>query len=113
MPLPPATYYGKFLPGPGFIPEAGMMVTAFVDDKACGQGKTQFVGGMVVYSVNVFADGPGAATGCGTAGRQVTFQVGSIEMITTAAWDVSRVWELALVPKTGKSLFLPIILNTQ
>jgi hypothetical protein len=93
---PPATYYGKVLDGDGFTPAPGMVVAAWVDGNACGQGETLEVGGEVVYSVNVFADGSRQAAGCGAPGRVVTFEVSSQVMVSTAVWDNDRLWEVAL-----------------
>lgn len=110
IPLPPAMYYGRVLLGSDFVPEAGMTATASVGDTVCGRGITRVIDGAVVYSVNVSADGPGAATGCGAVGRPVVFQIGSHRMATAAAWDISRVWELSLRPNAHERLFLPVIL---
>jgi hypothetical protein len=59
----------------------------------------------------VAADGPGSTSGCGAAGRQVTFQVDSRDMAPAAQWDVSQVWALPLRPETQKRLFLPMTLR--
>ena len=58
---PPATFYGAVLPGPGFTPAAGMRVKARVGDAVCGQAVTKNIGGQIVYTVKVSADGPGAS----------------------------------------------------
>ncbi len=94
---PPATYYGPVLAGPGFTPTAGMLVTAWIDGNLCGQSETLEVSGQIVYTINVLAEGPGGAAGCGALGRVVTFQVGFQVMVSTAKWDNSRVWERPLL----------------
>jgi hypothetical protein len=93
---PPATYYGWVLPSPDFTPLPGMTVTAWIDGNLCGQSQTLEVDGRVAYSVNVFADGPGGAAGCGVLGLAVMFQIGSRTMTPSAVWDDSRVWKLSL-----------------
>jgi hypothetical protein len=82
-----------------------------VDGHLCGQGQTIEVSGEVVYSINVFADGPGGAPGCGAPGREVTFEIGSQVMEPTVTWDNSRVWELALSPAFQYRVYLPLVLR--
>jgi uncharacterized repeat protein (TIGR01451 family) len=96
LPMPPATYYGNVLPGPGFEPAIGMPVTAWVGDQLCGQGQVLEVDGQLVYSVNVFPDGPGGRTGCGTPDQRITFRVNSQAVVPTTVWNNDRVWKLAL-----------------
>jgi hypothetical protein len=69
------------------------------------------VGGQVVYSINVLADGPGGAAGCGQRGRAVTFRVGSQLMGPTAAWNDSRLWDLPLSPDEERHIYLPLVLK--
>jgi hypothetical protein len=106
---PPSTYYGRVLTGPGSAPTAGRTVTAWIDDRLCGQGQTLEVDGQIVYSVNVFADAPGGNAGCGTPGQWVRFEVGAQAMATVARWDNSRVHELAL--SSGFRVYLPLVLK--
>lgn len=94
---PPATYYGPVLAGPGFTPTAGMAMIARVNGNLCGQSETLEVSGQVVYTIDVLAEGPGGAAGCGALGRIVTFQVGPQVMACTAVWDDSRLWERPLL----------------
>ncbi len=108
MPLPPGTWYGRVLPGAGLAPEAGMPVAAYVGAKVCGRGQTRLVERAVVYSINVAADGPGAAAGCGEAGRAVAFEVGGVRAGTTAQWDDSRLWPLDLAGAPSRRLYLPL-----
>ena len=69
------------------------------------------VEGQVVYSVNVQPDWE-EAPGCGTPGRQVTFQVDSLAMSPAAAWDSRRLWQLDLEPALDqRDLYLPLILK--
>jgi hypothetical protein len=109
MESPPATYYGAVMAGQGFIPTAGQTVSAWVKGKRCGQGRTMEVDGEVVYSIHVFADGPGGAAGCGEPDRAVRFRVGVQAMWPAAAWDNRRLWELPLHP--GARIYLPLILK--
>jgi hypothetical protein len=108
---PPATYYGLVEGTGSFAPTAGLPVLAQVDGRLCGQSQTMEVNGEVVYSVNVFADGPGGAAGYGAPGREVTFEIGSQVMGTTAIWDNSRVWELVLSPTFQHRIYLPLVLK--
>jgi hypothetical protein len=107
---PPATYYGQVEAGAGFAPAAGMEVTAWIDGALCGRTKTVMIDGQVVYALNVFAQGPGSAAGCGALGKQITFQAGGRDMAAVASWDNDRLWALALRP-TGP-VYLPLVLRT-
>jgi hypothetical protein len=100
---PPATYYGEVQAGSGFTPTAGMVVIARINGNVCGQGQTLLVGGQVVYSVKVLADGPGAP-GCGAPGRTVTFEVATRTMATTTWWNNDRVWYLPLTPSLARGV---------
>ncbi len=106
---PPATYYGPILAGQGFTPTAEMAMTAWVNGTLCGQSQTMEVGGQVVYSIHVLADGPGGATGCGAPDKVVMFQVGSQTMAPAAVWDDKQLWELPLRP--GWRVYLPLVLR--
>lgn len=98
VPIPPATYYGSIRAGRGFTPTPGMALTAWIGDYGCGQAETLDIEGEVMYRIDVLAEGPGGAAGCGAPGRTVTFQVASQVMAPTAAWDNNRQQELALSP---------------
>jgi len=106
-PQVPATYYGEVLEGTA----PGETVRAWVGGHLCGQGQTQEVGGQVVYAINVLPE-EGGPTGCGAAGRMVSFQVGAEIMSPTVAWDGDRLWE---VPFSGSMsqfwVYLPSILR--
>ena len=109
LPGPPATYYGQVLASGSFTPLEGMAVTAWVNGKQCGQGQTLRVNGQVMYTLNVFADGPGGAAGCGDAGRQVTFIVNSQLMSPTVGWDNNQVWQVNLL--SVYRVYLPLVLR--
>jgi hypothetical protein len=108
---PPATYYGTVEAGGGFTPTAGMAVQAYVGDHVCGQGETQAYGGEIVYVVNVSADGPGGAAGCGKPGDEVTFYVDEQTMTPTAVWDNNLVWEVDLAADTEREVYLPLVMR--
>jgi len=91
LPSPPTTFYGPALSGASFAPAAGMTVTAWIDGHSCGQGRTRLVDGQVMYTINVFAEGPGGAPGCGAPGRLITFKIGSTAMNALAAWNIDQV----------------------
>jgi subtilisin-like proprotein convertase family protein len=99
FPYLPATYYGTVASGPGFMPAAGMTVTARIDGISCGRGVLRNVFGYgVAYAVDVMADDWEAYAGCGAPGQEVSFQVGSQVMVPAVAWNNNRLWELALRP---------------
>jgi len=104
--LPPATLYGLVPARDGFVPMAGMTLTAFINGVACGQAVTRDYGGQVVYVLNVFADGMGSE-GCGASGRVVTVKAGATTL-GTVAWSVGAVQEVTLAP-ANLQLFLPLI----
>jgi hypothetical protein len=113
--LPPATFYGAVLPGPGFTPTVGMTVTAWVEGHACGQTQvqTQTLEGQsrLVYVLKVMADDGGQSDGCGVRGRRLQFQVGGQRMATDATWSNEQVtrWELRL--DLNQRVYLPLILR--
>jgi hypothetical protein len=106
---PPATYYGQVLAGRGLTPVEGMTVTAWVNGKQCGQGRTLSVDGQVMYKLYVFGDGPGGAAGCGDVGRKVIFKVDSQSMSPEVMWDHNQVWQVDLDPTWR--VYLPVILR--
>jgi hypothetical protein len=110
--LPPSAFYGTLRPGwGGFTPEPGMLVTAWIDGHFCGQARTISAAGEVMYVIKVWAEGTGAAHGCGLTGRQVSFQVNGQPVYPAAVWDNERVWNLPLVVNPFQ-VFLPFILRT-
>jgi hypothetical protein len=67
--------------------------------------------GRVVYAIKVLAEEGGLA-GCGAAGREVTFQVGSVMMHQTVAWDDRRLWEVSLSETAMPfDVYLPAVLR--
>jgi len=50
------------------------MKERWVGGHLCGQSQTMEVGGQVVYSIHVLADGPGGAAECGTPDETVKFR---------------------------------------
>jgi len=107
---PPAVFYGPALSGASFTPVVGMPVTAYVDGKLCGQGRTQALNGQVVYVVRVAAEDGGTHDGCGAAGRRVTFQVAGVSMTSNALWDNTDVAYLPLTRDPYRR-FLPLIVR--
>ena len=93
---PPATYYGAVLGGSGFTPAAGLAVEAWVAGRLCGQSQTLLSNGEIVYSVNVNADGPGGAIGCGAPGRSIIFSVNGQTMLPLVAWNNDQIWNVPL-----------------
>ena len=95
--LPP----GRTLVSQSFAPTAEMAVTAWVNGNSCGQGQTMEVGSEVVYSIHVFADGPGGAAGCGEPGSKVTFWMGGQTMSPAATWTGSSITASAACIRTA------------
>lgn len=94
--LPPATYFGRLRAHMGFIPTPGMAVTAWIEGRLCGRSETKRINGEIMYAINVLAEGPGIAAGCGAVGRPVAFRVNSTSMTPSATWDNDRTQQLAL-----------------
>jgi hypothetical protein len=71
------------------------------------------VDGEIVYVVDVLAASSGSSAGCGTAGSQVTFEVGGTPMGTTATWDNSSSHELSLSqsPTAAGTVYLPLVVR--
>jgi hypothetical protein len=108
---PPATYYGRVTGGQGFVPQATMTVTAWVNGNLCGRGELSEVGGGLVYAIHVFGDGPDRAQGCGMPGDEVSFMVDSQAMGPTIVWDNDRVHELILTPEESWTVYLPLVIR--
>jgi hypothetical protein len=94
---PPATYYG-IAP---ITSTATLTVEALIDEAVCGTTTTQqrSIDGATrtVYSLNVLANGTGAAEGCGSPGAPVTLnflQGTTVVASIPTAWDNSAVIEL-------------------
>ncbi len=104
---PPATYYGAVSPSSGFTPSTGLIVKAWIGGNMCGQGITQNVGGDIVYSLNVVADGPGGTVGCGAPGRIVSFTVSDRPMNSHVSWNNAAVWKVDLA--AAYYIYLPLI----
>jgi len=106
-PAPPATYYGLVKPGATFIPQAGMPVTAWVNDLLCGQGIVQSQAGKLVYTLNVAADALNTP-GCGAPGQLVSFKVGS-QQYSTVLWNNDQIWQVDIQPVV--QVFLPLVIK--
>jgi hypothetical protein len=108
LPAPPATFYGVVRANDSFTPTAGMMVEAYVEQTLCGQGETKEQNGEVVYSVDV--QSASVVSGCGEAGRIVTFRVAGQLMTSSVAWLDAGVYPLALAADpTRYHLFIAIV----
>ncbi len=102
IPEPPALFYGELLPTFGFTPQAGMVVQAYADGLACGQGVTKEYQGKIVYSVIAWNN-----NGCAVSGRTMTFTVNGQMMIQSSIWDNTVSHRLDL--SQNWQLFLPIV----
>ena len=106
---PPSTFYGPVNGSQTFVPVPGMAVTAWIDGNVCGQGKTLEYGGMVVYTINVFANDISGTSGCGSPGKRVEFRIESQHMATITPWDNLHVRYLPL--ENTLHFFLPITIR--
>lgn len=108
MPEPPATYYGLVQAGSGFIPTAGMTVTAWISETLCGKATTQAVGENVVYSIDVEADWA-TAPGCGAPVRRIVFQMDGRMIAPAVLWDDRQLGPVAL--HQGWQVYLSLIVK--
>jgi len=92
---PPTTFYGQVMSSSDFRPEAGMIVTAWIDGKRCGQGPILQEGDQLVYSINVEADSVGHV-GCGRPDAEVVFQIDTQALGPSGRWDNTQLSELNL-----------------
>lgn len=105
---PPATYYGQVMPASGFVPQAGMIVTASINGRVCGRGRTFAVDDQTYYSINVSADGL-SSPGCGVADRAVALQVENTRFSAVTGWNNDRPWEVVLRVEADHALYLPLL----
>jgi hypothetical protein len=106
VPHPPATYYHEDLAASA-VPTAtvGMPVTAWVNERLCGENTVRSADDKLVFAVQVQAELPGDANGCGAAGRQVRIDVGG-HTVSRELWNNNRARALGEAPY---SLYLPMI----
>ncbi len=103
---PPATFYGEVKATAGFLPKAGLPVTAWINGVNCGNSITQIADGKVVYSIHVLASGP-SSPGCGLAGSTVLFKVGEQHIFATGIWDYNQFWPLDI--QVTQYQFIPLV----
>ncbi len=89
---PPSTIYGSVTDEAGPVP-AGLPVEAYIGDKLCGKGNTEFTGDgaarVTVYYADVFSREQ--TTGCGFEGAEVRFKIGERFATQTAKWKAGPV----------------------
>ena len=89
---PPSTIYGSVTDEAGPVP-AGLPVEAYIADKLCGKGNTEFTGDgaakVTVYYADVFSREQ--TPGCGFEGAEVRFKIGERFAIQTAKWKAGPV----------------------
>jgi len=89
---PPMTVFGSVTDSAGVVPE-GLPVQAFVGDRVCGKGRTQFTGDgdsrVTVYFADVVSREQ--TSGCGSDGAVVRIQVGDRFAAQTAHWKMGPV----------------------
>ncbi len=84
---PPMTIFGSVTDSAGDLPE-DLVVEAYIGDKVCGKGKTQFTGDgsgrVTVYFADVVSREQTA--GCGSDGAEVRVRIGDRFGAQTARW---------------------------
>ncbi len=91
---PPSTIYGSVTDEAGPV-AAGLPVEAYIGDKLCGKGKTEFTGDgaarVAVYATDVFSREQ--TPGCGFEGAEVRIKIGERFATQTAKWttDPNRI----------------------
>lgn len=87
VPSPPMTVFGSVTDASGEVP-ADLAVEAYVGDKVCGKGKTQFTGDgsgkVTVYFADVVSREQTA--GCGSEGVEVRIKIGDRFAPQTVKW---------------------------
>ncbi len=107
--MPPATYYGWISPTEEFTPTAGMSVTAWIDDRICGQTAIQELDGQLAYVLRVNSENvTGSTNNCGDLGDRVVFKIDGRVMGSDALWDNSRAWFHSL-PEPKRTIYLPMV----
>jgi hypothetical protein len=85
---PPMTVFGSVADSAGTVP-ADLTVEAYVGDKVCGKGKTQFTGDgagrVTVYYADVVSREQTA--GCGATGTDVRIRIGDRFATQTVKWQ--------------------------
>ena len=106
--LPPATFYGWVNPTSDFTPVEGMIVSAWIDDQLCGQGKIERVNGRLAYKVQVKAEPiMSASKTCGHLGEPIQFRIDQ-HLMGMAIWDNSQAHYLSF----GLNyIFLPTVMK--
>jgi hypothetical protein len=89
---PPMTVFGSVTDSTGDVPE-GLIVEAYVGDRVCGRGLTQFTGEgdgrVTVYYADVVSREQTA--GCGSPGAEVRIRIGDRFAPQTAQWRAGPV----------------------
>lgn len=89
---PPSTFFGSVTDSAGVVTE-GLPVEAYVGDKLCGKGFTQFTGDGDAKVTVYFADvvSREQTTGCGTDGVDVRIKIGDRFAPQTGQWKAGPV----------------------
>lgn len=107
--LPPATYYGTVAPFDTFVPQAGMIVTAFVNGNNCGSTTITSHNGQLAYVIQVEAQNiTGLSNGCGQFGDEVELRANGRLIGVKQSWDNTEAHYLILNGPTYQ-LFLPTV----
>ncbi len=111
---PPAIYYGLVTPAATFTPAPDMPVTAWINDKLCGQGEILAIDGQIMYKVSVLAGDIHDHIDCGAVGKIVTIKIDNQTMLPKPSWDDSQVTNLQLRSSLATDtqqgyIYLPLI----
>ena len=100
---PPALVYGQLQPSAGFAPSAGMTVSAWINGRRCGDGRTAGTDDGIGYAIKIHAANESAWQGCGAPGASITFALdtpaGALVASTPVTWanSTATVVNLGLV----------------
>lgn len=89
---PPSTIFGSITDASGTVPE-GQTIEAYIGDKVCGKGQTQFTGDGAARVTVYFADvvSREQTAGCGSENLDIRVKVGNRFATQTAKWRAGPV----------------------
>ena len=98
---PPALVYGQLQPSAGFAPSAGMTVSAWINGRRCGDGRTFGTDDGIGYAIKSHAANESAWQGCGVPGASITFALDTPARALVASTPVTWSNSTATVVNLG------------
>ena len=111
----PMIVYGQVQAGQTFTPSAGMPISAYIDDKLCGEGEVEMQNNQLSYVIQVEAEGDNGE-GCGSSNQPATFFVAGQQMEGTVTWRDDQAQYLALeaaIVETETIVEIEIVVETE